>query len=178
MRYAQIRSTDISNGNGIGVSLFVQGCKFHCKGCFNYETWDFNGGKEWNEDIKKNFLELASKSYIKRISILGGEPLASQNLADVLNLVQDIRNKYPNKTIWLYTGYTWEEIWNPITTDDIQPIYKQLRQEIIRNVDIVVDGRYEEDKRDVSLHYRGSNNQRIINVKENLKQNKIILENL
>ena len=139
MRYAQIRSMDISNGEGVGVSLFVQGCDRHCFNCFNSETWDFNGGKEWTEETKNKFMELIDRPYIKRISILGGEPLAEQNLDDVLSLVKEIREKYsisqnpnsenigksrvledenskeirisfPEKTIWLYTGFCWNDI--------------------------------------------------------------------
>lgn len=106
IRYAQIRSLDLSNGEGIGVALFVQGCNFHCKNCFNPETWDFNGGKEWTQEVKNKFLELANRPYIKRISILGGEPLADENIDDVLDLVNKIRHSLPKKTIWLYTGYT------------------------------------------------------------------------
>lgn len=110
IRYAQIRSLDLSNGEGVGVALFVQGCHFHCENCFNPETWDFDGGKEWTEEVKNKFLELANKSYIKRISILGGEPLAKENLDDVLDLVNEFRLSKSEKSIWLYTGYTWEEI--------------------------------------------------------------------
>lgn len=102
MRYAQIRSMDISNGEGVGVSLFVQGCPFHCKNCFNSETWDFNGGKEWTEKTKNKFMELIDRPYIKRVSFLGGECLADQNLDEVLKLVKQIRISFPKKTIWLW----------------------------------------------------------------------------
>ena len=112
MRYAQIRSMDISNGEGVGVSLFVQGCPFHCKNCFNSETWDFNGGKEWTEETKNKFMELIDRPYIRRVSILGGEPLHENNLSEVLSLVKEIREKFPDKTIWLYTGYSIEDIVN------------------------------------------------------------------
>ena len=101
---------DISNGEGIGVALFVQGCHFHCYNCFNPETWDFNGGKEWIQEVEDKFIELASRPYIQRISILGGEPLADENLDGVLKLVNKFRLLFPDKTIWLYTGYTWEDI--------------------------------------------------------------------
>ena len=106
IRYAQIRSLDLSNGEGVGIALFVQGCHFHCPNCFNPETWDYNGGKEWTEEVKNKFLELANRPYIKRISILGGEPLAEENLDDVLDLVNRIRLSSPQKSIWLYTGNT------------------------------------------------------------------------
>lgn len=107
MRYAQIRKMDISNGEGIGISLFVQGCHFHCKNCFNQETWDFKGGKEWTPAVEEGFIKLAGKPYIKRISILGGEPLADENVKAVYDLIVHLREIYgDSKEIWLYTGYT------------------------------------------------------------------------
>lgn len=169
MRYASIRSMDISNGEGVGISLFVQGCHFHCKNCFNPETWDFNGGKEWTPEVEERFIELASRPYIKRISILGGEPLADENLDGVLNLVNRFRLLLPQKTIWLYTGYTWEEIYNCMSFNIMK------RRQIIYNCDVLVDGRYINSQRDISLKWRGSKNQRVIDVKESIKQNKQIL---
>ena len=177
MRYASIRSMDISNGEGAGISLFVQGCHFHCKNCFNKDTWDFNGGKEWTPEVEDKFIELASRPYIKRISILGGEPLADENLDGVLNLVNRFRLLMPEKTIWLYTGYTFEQIMkyeygnkyiNNFNVD-------ALRQIIVSQVDVLVDGRYIDSQRNISKKWCGSNNQRVINIKESLKQNKIIL---
>ena len=106
MRYALMREMDISNGKGIGVSLFVQGCPIHCKGCFNQNIWNFEGGKEWTEEVKNKFFGLIDKPYIKRISLLGGEPLVYENLPDIYNLIKEIKSKFPNKDIWLYTGYT------------------------------------------------------------------------
>ena len=109
MRYASIRKLDISNGEGVGVALFVQGCRFnpHCYNCFNPDTWDFNGGKEWTPEIKDKFLELIDRPYIKRVSILGGEPLADENLDDIFDLISEIKRRFSDtKTIWLYTGYT------------------------------------------------------------------------
>ena len=105
MRFASMRALDISNGENVGVSLFVQGCPFHCYNCFNPDTWDFKGGKEWTEETKNKFLELIDRPYIKRVSLLGGECLAEQNLSDVLSLVKEIRHSFPQKTIWLYTGF-------------------------------------------------------------------------
>ena len=176
MRYASIRSMDISNGEGVGISLFVQGCHFHCKNCFNKDTWDFNGGKEWTQEIEDEFIKLANKPHIKRISILGGEPLADENLDGILNLVNKIRLLMPEKTIWLYTGYRFddEECWVK-PKNDIGNLFRFMRQEIIKNVNIVVDGRYIDSQRDISLCWRGSKNQRVIDVKESLKQNKVVL---
>ena len=224
MRYAQIREMDISNGEGVGVALFVQGCHFHCHNCFNTETWDFNGGKEWTPDVKEKFLELIDRPYIKRVSILGGEPLADENLDDVLDLVTEINKRYnfqkvdstnpckmgvsedenadeirlslPNKSIWLYSGYeliidyseskrqrktvfTLLPYANTNVVNDINE-YRRLcenddkRRMIAESVDFIVDGRYIDEQRDVSLKYRGSKNQRIINVSESLKQRKVV----
>lgn len=177
MKYASIRSMDISNGEKIGISLFVQGCHFHCKDCFNQETWNFNGGKEWTREVQNQFLELAKRPFIQRISILGGEPLADENLNDVLQLLKQIRLLYgDSKSVWLYTGYEWEDLWNcPIGGMSPIGVNNFMRQQILKNVDILVDGRFEKDKLDLSLPYKGSANQRLINVKETLSQNKIVL---
>lgn len=213
MRYAQIRSMDISNGEGVGVSLFVQGCDRHCFNCFNSETWDFNGGKEWTEETKNKFMELIDRPYIRRISILGGEPLAEQNLDDVLSLIKEIREKYPisqnpnsenigksrvledenskeirisfpEKSIWLYTGFQWNYIMNyqPVETDDFDYIEEsyndrlmEKRKQIISLCNVVVDGEYIDEQKDLTLAYRGSKNQHVIDVKQSLAQNKMVL---
>lgn len=209
MRYAQIRSMDISNGEGVGVSLFVQGCDRHCLNCFNSETWNFNGGKEWTEETKNKFMELIDRPYIRRISILGGEPLAEQNLDGVLSLIKEIREKYPisqnpnsenigksrvledenskeirisfpEKTIWLYTGYKFEQIKDAFMESKkwLQASWKHsaiTRWKIISNVDVLVDGEYIDEQRDLSLKFRGSKNQRVIDVKQSLAQNKMVL---
>lgn len=162
MRYAQIRSMDISDGEGVGVSLFVQGCPFHCKNCFNSETWDFNGGKEWTEETKNKFMELIDRPYIKRVSILGGEPLANKNYLTIRCLLKEIKDKFPNKQIWLYSGYNFEHLSR-----------EQFRTIIY--VDVLVDGEYIDEQKDITLKWRGSNNQRVINVQESLKQGKVVL---
>ena len=182
MRYASIRSMDISNGEDIGVALFVQGCYSHCKGCFNPETWDFNGGKEWTEEVQNKFLDLVDKPFIKRVSILGGEPLAYENLPDVYDLVKTIKEKYPDKKIWLYTGYTLNcgtnergELLGDFANADIGWDNGLLRNHIIRNCDVVVDGAYKEELRDLTLAFRGSSNQRLIDVKQTIKEKQIVL---
>ena len=182
MNYAQIRSMDISNGDGIGVSLFVQGCDFHCKNCFNSETWEFSKGQEWNDKTKNQFLKLIETPFIQRVSILGGEPLHPKNVQNVLKIVDEIRVSYPTKNIWLYTGYTWEEIWikdNIKTADKVKDMREKaiinLRRQVVRMCDVLIDGRYVDELRDISLHWRGSSNQRVINVQETLKQNQIVL---
>ncbi|MBS5619884.1 anaerobic ribonucleoside-triphosphate reductase activating protein [Eubacterium sp.] len=180
MRYAQIRSMDISNGEGVGVSLFVQGCPFHCKNCFNSETWDFNGGKEWTEETKNKFMELIDRPYIRRVSILGGEPLHENNLSEVLSLVKEIREKFPDKTIWLYTGYSIEDIVNFNTkpysvVQQYFDIDNFIRNAILIYVDVLVDGEYIDEQKDLTLKFRGSKNQKVIDVKETLKQEKVVL---
>lgn len=182
MRYASIRSLDISNGEGVGVSLFVQGCPFHCKNCFNSDTWDFNGGKEWTEKTKNKFMELIDRPYIKRVSFLGGECLADQNLDEVLKLTKQIRISFPKKTIWLYTGFEWDSLMSKICQptfpdkdfERIIEIHKK-RKEIISLCNIVIDGEYIDEQRDITLKWRGSSNQRVIDVKQSLTQNKVVL---
>lgn len=197
MRYAQIRSMDISNGEGVGVSLFVQGCPFHCKNCFNSDTWDFNGGKEWTEETKNKFMELINRPYIKRVSFLGGECLADQNLDEVLKLVKQIRISFPKKSIWLYTGYhvfinypeshrqhkvilsTRPNVSTNIIYDD-ELFFKKKeedrkRSEIISLCNVVVDGRYIDEQRDLSKKWAGSDNQKVIDIQQSLAKNKIVL---
>lgn len=202
MRYAQIRSLDISNGENVGVALFVQGCHFHCKNCFNSETWDFNGGKDWTPEIKEKFLELIDRPYIKRISLLGGEPLADENLEGVLNLVTEINKRFNNiqdivyrkqnnhnmlientdktrllsasKTIWIYSGYRFEDIFNDsvyLTKD----CAGWKRREIVKQCTVMVDGRYVDAQRDINLKWAGSTNQRVINIKETFEKGEVII---
>lgn len=162
MRYALIRKMDISNGLGVGVSLFVQGCRSHCKGCFNSETWSFNGGEEWDNEAKKKFLELANKEYVTRISILGGEPLEPENIDDVHELTIEIRDKFPSKKIWFYTGREFESLTE-----------KEL--DVVGLCDVLVDGAFVEELKDISLAFRGSSNQRLIDVPKTLEKNEIVL---
>lgn len=192
MRYAKIEEYEVSNGHLGGQSLYIQGCRFRCPNCFNPETWDFNGGKKWTPKIKKKFIELANRPYIKRISLLGGECLADENLDGILDLVHEIRLSCPNKTIWLYTGYIAQieierdekdDFWND--EDDFYSYisfspksgspYDFMRSVIANHVDVLVDGRYVESQRNPSLRWRGSSNQRVIDVQESLEQNKVVL---
>lgn len=178
MRYAKIEEYEVSNGHLGGQSLYVQGCRFRCPNCFNPETWDFNGGKEWTPEVEDKFIELASRPYIKRISLLGGECLADENLDGVLNLVDRIRLSFPEKTIWIYSGYTWEQIMYPVITDDLNPKRDEIiqkRKEIVSQCDILVDGRFVNELKDISLKWRGSSNQRVIDIQKSLQQNKLIL---
>lgn len=179
MNYASIRKMDISNGEGVGVALFVQGCHFHCYNCFNSETWDFNGGKEWTEEVKNKFLDLIDKPHIKRVTILGGEPLSDENLETILELTNEIRLSFPDKTIWIYTGYTFEETQLLSKGLDQESMrfnkYNKMRQNILENCDVLVDGRYIDELRDITLKWKGSSNQRVIDVQKSLEQGKVIL---
>ena len=176
MRYSSMRNLDISNGEGVGVSLFVQGCPFHCFGCFNSDTWDFNGGKEWTEKTKDKFIKLINRPYIKRISFLGGECLAEQNLDEILSLIKQIRISFPDKTIWLYTGYSYSEIFRGQSSCLSQEGLNNFkRREIIKLCDVVVDGEYIDEQKDLTLKWRGSKNQHVIDVKKSLAQNKMVL---
>ena len=177
-RYAKINSMDISNGEGIGVAVFVQGCHAHCPQCFNPETWDFNGGKEWNKEIEKEFIECISKPYIKRVSILGGEPLADENVdfttwLIALILKTAITTKKDIK-IWLYTGYTFEDICTKYNIN--QSNHK--RYNCISVCDYIVDGRFEIDKQDLTyskVRFAGSTNQRMIDMQKTLEKGEIVL---
>lgn len=164
---------DVSNGEGLGVALYVQGCHFHCKGCFNPETWDFNGGKEWNNTIENMFLKLVEKSYITRVTILGGEPLCNENIEKVKDIIYKLRQKYPNKKIWIYTGYNYENImFNSKKCDK----FNRLRKKVISMADVVVDGQFDLSKQDLFNDYivfAGSTNQRVIDIKKSLLTGKI-----
>ena len=167
MRYAKIRKMDISNGEGVRVSLFVQGCSFHCKNCFNPETWDFNGGRTFTNVEKEKIIELANKDYIVGLSILGGEPLHPNNIETVANICKCFKQKYQNKTIWLWSGFRYEDILN-----------RENNYDILNLIDILVDGQFEIAKKDLNLKWCGSSNQRVIDCKKSLLENKIILKNL
>ena len=159
MRYNKIRKMDISNGPGVRVSIFFQGCHFHCPGCFNQETWDFTGGKEFNDEVINHVLELCNNDVISGLSILGGEPLNPVNIAGATKLAKLFKEKYPNKTIWLWSGYLYEEY-----------IYDK---EIINYLDVLVDGQFKIELSSPLLKYKGSSNQRVIDVKKSIKNKKI-----
>lgn len=180
MRIAQIRSLDISNGIGVGVSLFVQGCSFHCYNCFNADTWDFNGGTEWTKEIEDKFIELANRPYVQRVSILGGEPLHSKNLLEIYNLCRKIKDVFPKKAVWLYTGYIIEDFWTPtenIVTGEFNN-NRMFRSEILKYIDVLVDGRYINELKDISLKFRGSSNQRLIDVQRSLEMKSLRFLNI
>ena len=166
------------NGTGLRVCLWCSGCDHHCKNCQNPITWDPNDGAKFDIKAKNEIFNELSKDYISGITLTGGDPLHQKNLESVLDLVNEIRLSYPEKTIWLYSGFTWEQIMYPVVTDDFNPERDRLmkmRREIVKQCDVLVDGRYEEDKRDVTYHWAGSTNQRVIDVKKTLEQGSVIL---
>ena len=169
MNYLGIDKSSISNGSGVRVVLWVSGCTLHCKGCQNPESWDFNAGKLFDEKAKQELFDALKKPYIKGITISGGNPLEAKNVLYVYNLIEDIKNNFPTKDIWLYTGWS-------LSINDISPPYenKTIENKLFAICDVIVDGPYIEKQRDITLKFRGSKNQRLIDVKETLRQNKII----
>ncbi|MGL5694726.1 MAG: anaerobic ribonucleoside-triphosphate reductase activating protein [Peptostreptococcaceae bacterium] len=163
MRFSKIKDNDIANGLGITMSLWTQGCPHHCKGCFNMETWDYNGGKEFTEDDLTYILNSIDKNNIKRnLSVLGGEPLCPQNVNGVIELCKVFKSKYPSKTIYLWTGYKVED-------------FNNIQMQILNYIDVLIDGKFEEENRNLSIMLRGSSNQRVIDVKKTLSEEKITL---
>ena len=173
MNYHKIEKTSVANGTGVRVVLWISGCSLHCKGCQNPGTWSLDSGILFGEPAKQELFETLNKSYIQGITFSGGHPLENENLDEVYRLIMEIRNKFPNKDIWLYTGLKWENIMNCPLRD----VYTKLRRRIIELCDVVVDGAFIEGLKDITLEWRGSSNQRVINVQESLKQNEIVLYN-
>ncbi len=169
MNYADIKRIDIANGTGVRVSLFVSGCTHCCKDCFNQEAWDFKYGNEYTEETEKQILEYLKPKYIAGLSLLGGDPLEIQNQETVLKLVKKVKQTYPEKTIWCYTGCTLDK-------DILEGKYaeNEVTQELIKYIDVMVDGEFERDLKDKTLKFRGSKNQRIIDVQESLKEKKVV----
>ena len=174
MNYHKIEKTSIANGEGIRVVLWVSGCSLYCRGCHNPETWSLNSGKLFNEEAKRELFETLNKPYIQGVTFSGGHPLENENLETIYLLIKEIQEKFPTKDIWLYTGYTFEQIFPLITTNDFN-LKRAYKQGIVEMCDVVVDGQYIEELRDITLKWRGSSNQRVIDVKKTLKQGEIVL---
>lgn len=164
MNYEKIDKCSVSNGLGVRTVLWVSGCDIHCKNCHNPQTWDFNSGIPFTEDTMQELLYDLSKPYIKGITLSGGHPLDPLNAPKVLEIVKRVKMVFPNKDIWIYSGYVWEDI-----------IKDETLREIMKYTDVLVDGAYVDELRDISLAFRGSSNQRIIDVEKSLEQNKVIL---
>ena len=170
MNYAKINPNDIANGTGVRVTLFVSGCTHHCKGCFNSETWDFNYGTPFTEETEDKILELLKPDYIEGLTLLGGEPMEPQNQKALLSLLKKVKKEFPQKNIWCYSGYLFDsEIIKGRAHTDVT-------DELLSCIDVLVDGRFMEDKKNIMLKFRGSENQRIIDVQKSLAQNSVILK--
>ena len=161
MRYNLIRKMDISDGPGVRASIFMQGCEFHCKNCFNPETWNFEGGKEFTDDTIKEVLDICSSPQIKGLSILGGEPMHPNNIEGTTKLAKAFKEKYPNKTIWAWSGFKFDEYLKD--------------KDVAKYLDVVVDGQYKDELHDFRLKWRGSSNQRVIDVQKSLKKGEVVL---
>ena len=170
MNYANIKFNDIANGEGIRTSLFVSGCTHHCKHCFNPETWDFNYGKPFTSEVQDKIITSLKSDHINGLTLLGGEPMEPANQKGLIDFVKRVKQIYPNKTIWCYTGYLFdEELLKPSRA------HSPWTKELLSCIDILVDGEFKHELKDITLRFKGSSNQRVIDVKESLKHNKIIL---
>ena len=163
MRYNKIRKMDISDGPGVRVSIFMQGCSFNCKNCFNQETHDFNGGKEFTDATIQRVLELCDNENIEGLSILGGEPMHPSNIEGTTKLAKAFKEKFPNKNVWAWSGFSYD---------------KDLRdKEVVKYLDVLVDGQYKDELSNPTLKWKGSENQRVIDVQESIRDSKVVLLN-
>ena len=160
MRYNLIRKMDISDGPGVRVSVFMQGCQFHCKNCFNSETWDFNSGNEFNDETISKILELCKKEYINGLSILGGEPMNPVDVEGTTKLAKKFKETFPKKDLWMWSGYKYEDLKD---------------KEVFNYVDVLVDGQYVDELHDPTLKWRGSSNQRVIDIKKSKQSEQVVL---
>ena len=161
MRYNLVRKMDISNGPGVRVSVFMQGCEFHCKNCFNAETWDFKGGKEFTDETIEAIINLCKQEHITGLSILGGEPMHPVNIDGTTELARVFKEECPEKNLWIWTGYLFD---------------KDLKgKEVLNYADVIVDGQYVDDLHDPTLKWKGSSNQRVIDVKKSLESKEVVL---
>ncbi len=172
MNYGEIKKADIANGTGVRVSLFVSGCRNHCKNCFNKDTWDFKYGRAFTKEIFDEIVEALSKNFISGLTLIGGEPFEPENQRVLVNVAKEVKRLFPQKDIWCYTGFTFEDI-----------IYGKCRakcevtEEFLSYIDVIVDGKFIEEQKDISLKFRGSKNQRIINVKDTICCKSVVLCN-
>ena len=164
MRYNLIRKMDIADGPGVRVSIFLQGCEFHCYNCFNSETWDFEGGDELTEELIERLMELCNEEYIQGLSILGGEPMHPKNIGGTTKIAKTFKNMYPDKDLWGWSGYTFEVLQK-----------RKDAEEVLKYLDVLVDGQYKDELHDFRLEWRGSSNQRVIDIPKTLKKGEIEL---
>ena len=170
MNYAKINPNDIANGTGVRVTLFVSGCTHHCKGCFNSETWDFSYGTPFTEETTEHIIKLLEPSYIEGLTLLGGEPMEPQNQKALLPLLKKVKKEFPQKNIWCYSGYLFDK---EILSGRA---HCEVTDELLSYIDVLVDGRFIEEKKNIMLKFRGSENQRIIDVGKSLSESKVILK--
>ncbi len=170
MNYATIKNCDIANGPGVRVSLFVSGCTHRCPGCFNEVAWDFNYGEPFTQETIDRILHMLAPEYIKGLTLLGGEPFEPENQPELVNLLTQVKEKYPHKSIWAFSGYLFDK---DILSGRLGPW--EITEKFLGFLDVLVDGRFVEAKKDLSLRFRGSSNQRIINVPESLKTGQVVL---
>ena len=172
MNYMMIRTDDMLNGEGLRVVLFCTACDHYCKNCHNPETWQASNGKLFDDNAKLQIFNELEKDYISGLTISGGDPLNINNLKDVCNLCKEVKEKYSDKTIWLYTGYKWEDIIKEINAWHQDEL---ILSQIIKNIDVLVDGKFVEELADVKYPWAGSTNQKVIDVKKSLEQNEVVL---
>ena len=174
MHVGEVMTADVANGEGMRVSVFVSGCRNHCKGCFQPQTWDFNYGREYTPEIEQFIIDELSKSYYDGITFLGGDPMEPENQEPVLRLLRRIKKELPDKNVWAYTGYVYDR--------DLVPGGKRfvdgVTRELLESIDILIDGRFVEELKNLMLNFRGSSNQRIIKMKETLETGEVILSEL
>ncbi|MDD6727695.1 MAG: anaerobic ribonucleoside-triphosphate reductase activating protein [Eubacteriales bacterium] len=171
MNYGEIKKNDIANGEGVRTSLFVSGCRHHCKNCFNEATWDFGFGQPFTEATMTEILDSCDHPWINGLSLLGGEPFEPENQKVLLPFLIMFRERFPDKTVWCYTGFTLEEIMGKKSSR----AFTEISMEMLSNIDILVDGPFVEAKKNISLVFRGSSNQRIIDVQKSFKNKKVEL---
>ena len=159
MHYGELKKCDIANGEGVRVSLFVSGCRNHCKDCFQPETWDFNYGNDFTEETEERILEMLAPDYICGLTVLGGEPFEPENQRVLVDFLRKVRRKYPEKSIWCFTGFTLEMLETEGTH-----CHCEATEEMLSMIDVLVDGRFDKNKKNISLRFRGSENQRLIDL--------------
>lgn len=178
MNYHKIEKTSIANGEGIRVVLWVSGCSLHCRGCQNPQSWSFNSGKPFDAMAKKELFEALDKDYIQGITFSGGHPLEDANVKEIYELMVEVKERFPEKDIWLYTGYTWDYIFHRAITDNFDFERDQIidyQKKIVSMCNVVVDGKYIEELRNLTLKWRGSSNQRVIDVQKSLTKGEVML---
>lgn len=173
MKYVKITKNDVANGPGVRAVLWVSGCTHHCLGCHNQNTWDPDIGEDFTEKVKEELFLALSPAYVSGITFSGGDPLHKNNIKDILSLIEEIKEKMPEKTIWLYTGYIWEDIKEKQDDADMK-----IRKKIIENIDILIDGPFILKQKNIMLPWCGSSNQRVIDIKESIKEGEIVLYSL